>query len=65
MSFAKVSQYLGVLAQQVKQPVVGLSLSKAAVEAKPNHEQYSRSYIGVLIQADQMAVARKVLVQDR
>ncbi len=56
---------LGVLAVQVKQPVVGLPHFKVALEANPDQGQYWLSYIEALVQAGQMAVARQVLEQGR
>ena len=56
---------LGVLAVQVKQPVVGLPHFKAALEANPNQGQYWLSYIDTLLQTGQTDVARQELEQAR
>lgn len=56
---------LGLLAVQAQQPSVGLAHLKAALEARPEQEQYWLSYIDALIQADQAEIARQMLELGR
>jgi predicted O-linked N-acetylglucosamine transferase (SPINDLY family) len=56
---------LGVLAAQMKQSAAALPHFEVALKANPNQGQYWLSYIDALIQADQINVARQVLVQGR
>ena len=56
---------LGVLAVQMKQAEAGLPHFAAALEAKPEQQQYWLSYIDALIQADETQTAQQVLALGR
>ncbi|WP_426165920.1 tetratricopeptide repeat protein, partial [Polaromonas sp. DSP2-3-2b2] len=56
---------LGVLAVQAKQASAGLPYLAAALEARPEQQQYWLSYIDALIQADETQTAQQVLALGR
>ena len=56
---------LGVLAVQMKQAGAGLPYFAAALEARPEQQQYWLSYIDALIQADETQTAQQVLALGR
>ncbi|SFC82902.1 Tetratricopeptide repeat-containing protein, partial [Polaromonas sp. OV174] len=56
---------LGVLAVQMRQAGAGLPYLAAALEARPEQQQYWLSYIDALIQADETETAKQVLALGR
>jgi predicted Zn-dependent protease len=56
---------LGVLAVQMKQATAGLPHFAAALEARPEQQQYWLSYIDALIQADETETAQQLLALGR
>ncbi|KVW92209.1 tetratricopeptide repeat protein [Thiobacillus denitrificans] len=64
-SHPDANHHLGVLAVQMKQAGAALPYFAAALEAKPEQQQYWLSYIDALIQADETETAQQLLALGR